>query len=374
MSRWHNQQQIDDYDAVILGVAALGSFFCKVNPHPNEEVFVQRSQSILDGRGHLSSPDTATVAAWILRTLYLRLTTRPNSAWLASATTMHMVEATGLHKDLHTIATVLSKRAPRYVEATAEADTRRRLFWVARALNIIISYEYGRSRVEFDIITSQKPVLIPHSFTHQIIDLACALPSDVIDPDRHFDPPSGLVVALGKVSALSPGTLFIHLLKADVAFATYRRLRLMSLTDAHEVAPDILLIGGQAVEAAKQLCGTPWWNLATSPFQFLCIVLTMNNTHSLKHVATVMELFVQLLSAYDTHMVREAYEQASKLIELSRRHTEKNLQTLTTQFISSVYPSTTARSPISSPSLQVPDSQELPFEWDLYLNPNLVLE
>jgi hypothetical protein len=41
-----------------------------------------------------------------LRTFYLRLTGRPHGAWMASCISMHLVEASGLHKEMQTIAVV----------------------------------------------------------------------------------------------------------------------------------------------------------------------------------------------------------------------------------------------------------------------------
>lgn len=161
-ARFANPSGVKDIDSVALGVAALGSFFSP-NPHPNEETFVADAWRVLESRSVTKSPLPNHVAGWILRTLYLRLTSRPHASWVSSCITMHQVEASGLHKEMQTIAVV-------YPPTNADhklAKQRRRLFWIARAMNIFLSFEYGRTRVNYDVVTTKKFAPEAGSFAHR---------------------------------------------------------------------------------------------------------------------------------------------------------------------------------------------------------------
>jgi hypothetical protein len=103
--RFKDPSGYHDVDAVALGIAALGSFFSS-KPHPGEEQFVYSAKRQLVLKSVHHSPNPSHVAGWTLRTFYLRLTGRPHGAWMASCITMHLVEASGLHKEMQTIAVV----------------------------------------------------------------------------------------------------------------------------------------------------------------------------------------------------------------------------------------------------------------------------
>lgn len=104
-ARFTNPTGYHDIDAVALGVAALGSFFSPT-PHIKEDKFILYAKRQLVQKSVIQSPNPSHVAGWILRTFYLRLTARPHASWTSSCITMHLVEASGLHKEMQTIAVV----------------------------------------------------------------------------------------------------------------------------------------------------------------------------------------------------------------------------------------------------------------------------
>ncbi|KAK9364662.1 hypothetical protein V1509DRAFT_496948 [Lipomyces kononenkoae] len=70
---------------------------------------------------------------------------------MSSCCTMHLIEATGLHKKLDESVSVLGS-----IETLPVAsDTRNRIFKVASFLNTLISYDYGRSAVLVGPITAK---------------------------------------------------------------------------------------------------------------------------------------------------------------------------------------------------------------------------
>ena len=99
----------------------------------------------------------------------------------------------------------------------------------------------------------------------------------------------------------------------------------MSLTDAKVRSESVINVGKAALEASGKLLETktPWWNIVHAPFQFICVVLAMDTQRSLSHVQEGMALLQRVAHTYDTHLVREAYNQAALLVRMSRRRKEK---------------------------------------------------
>ncbi|KAK6431942.1 hypothetical protein LTR95_011891 [Oleoguttula sp. CCFEE 5521] len=374
-ARYANTQGYNELDLIILMVAALGSFFSS-NPHPREADCIQIVKSILITKRMAVNPSYQIVAAWILLTIYLRCTGRPHGSWVASSMALHQAEASGLHKEMQTIAVV-------YPAASAAdhklVKTRRKLFWIARALNIVLSFEYGRSRVIFDVVTTKKFAPDGVGFAHQYVELADILPSDFVDREREPDPPAALGATLTRIEEIQTESHFITILKADLAFAIYRRLWLMSLTDAKDRAESILNIGKAALIAAEALLETrtPWWNVLHAPFMFVCVTLAVGTPRSFSYVAEAMTLLDKIAEAYPTHMVLEARNQAVAMVRMFRQRKEKELEAL------SALPATSP--PADAPTVgsgmsQNPCLTDLDwtlglesFQWDTFLNPQLVM-
>jgi hypothetical protein len=372
-ARFANPTGDNDIDGILLGVAALGSFFSP-NSHPREDEFVSNARIVLEQRSMVRSPTSNTVAGWILRTVYLRLTSRPHASWMASSVCMHQAEACGLHKEMQTIA-VVYPAAPTGDHKLAK--TRRRLFGIAKALNIIFSFEYGRSRINYDVVTTKRFAPDSGGHAHQFVELAELLPNDFVDREREPDPPAALSTALTKIEELQSDSAFINLMKADLAFAIYRRLWLMSLTDAKDRAESVINIGRAATSAAEKLLEsrTPWWNVVSATFQFVCTLLAVGTPKSLAHVPEVMGLLHRISQSYDTHMVREAYNQALALVKASRKRKEKELEALNgvpEQPPFEDHPSAGSAAMTDAPTIDW-STMDLPFEWDVFLNPDLVV-
>lgn len=372
-ARFSNPMGPNDIDAVILGVAAIGSFFSP-NPHAKETDFIFGARNVLVSRSLSHSPNVNVVAAWILRTLYLRLCSRPHGSWLCSSITMHQAEASGLHKEMQTIA-VVYPAAPTGDHKLVK--TRRRLFHIARALNIILSFEYGRSRVNFDVVTTKKFSAETGGHAHQFVDLADLLPNDFVDREREPDPPAALGNALTKIEEMHTDSSFMTLLKADLAFAIYRRLWLMSLTDAKDRAESVINLGEAALAASASLLETrtPWWNVVHAPFQFLCVVLAVSTPRSLTCAQEALQLLHRIAQTYSTYMTQEAYNQALALVKMSKARKQKELEALNGIPQAPAFedhPSVgSSMGMTEAPNLDW--AMDLPFEWDIFLNPDLVM-
>ena len=376
--RFVNFAGYSDLDAVALGIAALGSFFSS-RPHPGEADFLVEARKSLVQYSLNRSPTTYHTAGWMLRTIYLRLTSRPHAAWITSCIALHSAEACGLHKEIQTIALVYPA-APQSDHKAAKM--RRSMFWIAKALNAVLAFEYGRSRVTFDGITTKMPSPEESSTARPFIDLAELLPCDGSQQQetRGSDPPATLRTTLLSIASLKTESYFITMLKADMAFGVYRRLWLMSLTDAKESAEAVINVGRAAMIAAQRLLetATSWWNVVSTPFQFICVLLAMDTPKSLALVPETVDFLRRVSQHYDTHMVREAYNQAVGLVKMAHRRKSKELNMLGDVADQPLFDdghSAGAESSIdhvnATSFLEWPD--DLAYSWDVFLNPELLI-
>ena len=97
-SRWQNPTVVDDYDSILCVVGALGSLFSGDEPHPRESDLVKCARVLLENSSIMSKPTLHHAVAWVLWKLYLRSTNNPYACWMASCTTIHVIEATGSHR------------------------------------------------------------------------------------------------------------------------------------------------------------------------------------------------------------------------------------------------------------------------------------
>ena len=111
------------------------------------------------------------------------------------------------------------------------------------------------------------------------------------------------------------------------------------------------------------------------PFQFVCTLLAVGTPKALAYVSEVMVLLHRIGQTYDTHMVHEAYNQAALLVKMSRKRKEKELEAL--HAVPDEPPFEDHPSVGSATMMDVPtidwSATDLPFEWDVFLNPDLVM-
>jgi hypothetical protein len=240
---------------------------------------------------------------------------------------MHQIEACGLHQEICNIG-IVSPAAPEV--GLREADIRRRLFWVSWALNRIISYEYGRSRVYLPG-TSAKPFDTTNCTTssHILVALANSLPEDTHAQDNEEAMIQNSLDALNLISIESEP---LTLLKTDIAFCLYRRLRSLHAraSVSTETTALIISIGISALPTVTSLARQrlPWWTIISVPFQLVCVLLAIDSRESLSHVAQAMNTLESVGRHWDTHMAREAVGCAGLLVKLSRRRKEEDLRYL----------------------------------------------
>ncbi|KAK5134343.1 hypothetical protein LTR08_006523 [Meristemomyces frigidus] len=320
--RWARPEACQIPDHMLAGIAAVGILFSEGKLAHLLPQIVDSAKLALESTSTMQPPCLLDVQSWILRTLYLRSTDHPHAVWMATCTTMHLVEATGIHQDSG--STVLHPSANSHLY---NPEIRRRAFWIARMLNTWVSFEYGRARVALRGITSQLPTPTEGDFTTDFINLyslSCAL-----DPER-TNQAGQWEDFLKQLEAYEVRHDGIELSKANLGLCGYRRIRLANPTLSTEIMNGIINMGLKGLEAARKMAqrGMPWWHVANVPFQVICIFLAMDVRESLAHIATAMRTLEEVVERFPTVAMKEALKTARFLIRLSKKRKDEDADVL----------------------------------------------
>lgn len=315
---WHGKPQGADLEAVVCGVVGLASLFSGALSEEREMRIVLHAKEILDDSSVSRFPSIDVISGWILRTVYIRSTSRPHMAWLYSCITMHLIEAAGLHREIEGVI-LTTDSGKRMIQETC--DIRERIATVARCLNTIISYEYGRSMVDVGPISQKNIIPRQGDLTLQLYELVRVLPPDDTNQDplvRRLE----LSAALGRLFAISTDHEFLTLVKTDLCLCIYRRLRLLDLGVKQEQLEQVIAAGTAALPAARNLVARkhPWWNAIGTVFQFVCVLLAIDSSESLSVIPDAMQTLKTIAKQLNTHLAMEALNTARGLV---RALTEK---------------------------------------------------
>ncbi|PQE31995.1 Rdr1p protein [Rutstroemia sp. NJR-2017a WRK4] len=351
---WNSPGRDLVFGALIGGVVALGSFFGFRNGHPRELDIVQHVKTVLEDPTFGRFPSIDQINAWSLRTLYLRLSSRPHVAWLASCIALHLAEATGLHQEVQSVLLTTDAEGQTKRIDEAEVERARRTFWMTWSIHTIISYEYGRSAVILNSITCKPIKSTPGDFTAIHIQIAQLIPRDnmIVSSTTHKEE---LAAGLEKLSQIPDEHPFISMSKADVCFCFYRRLRLLRQGLEKEAIQAIISIGNRAVEAANTfaLAHHPWFNILSTTFQYICVLLAIDTSESLSHVSWVLNIFENIVRIVDTYLATEAFDTAKVLLRDSMAKKRRELGFLE-----------------NADGVNGVVEQEVNINWDALLDPN----
>ncbi|KAK2601754.1 hypothetical protein QQS21_004638 [Conoideocrella luteorostrata] len=317
------------FSAVAAGVAALGSFL-STNGHPRESELVQYAKAILEDPASMRMLSIDHIIAWAMRVFYLRATSRPNNAWIASCTTMHLCEAVGLHEEenIKKMASVAGAAVVGH-----DADRLRRIFWISWAGHNLLSYEYDRSAVRFRVVTCQAIIPISGSVADQFVQMAQIIPAPNSPFHLECQPPTAreeLFERLKSLEKLQFAHPFLVVTKADLAFCFYRRIYQLKVGISDDIITLVIAIGNAAVDAAQQLAnqGRLFWNVIGSVFQYACVLLAIDTPAAFVHIDAVFKGLEYLVKAADTGLTREALTMARHLLSLNVAKKRKELAQL----------------------------------------------
>lgn len=317
------------FGAVAAGVAALGSFISP-NGHPQESNLVQYAKAILDDPASIRKLSIDHIMAWAMRVLYLRATTRPNNAWIASCTAMHLCETIGLHEEgnIRKMASITGVAIDEHY-----ADQLRRLFWCLWAGHSLLSYECDRSAVQFSAVTCQAIISRPGSVADQFVQIAQIIPSPNSPFQLESQPSTAggelfeRLMALNKLQSTNP---FLLITKADLAFCFYRRVYQLRMGIPDEFVQLVIDSGNAAVRAAEQLAnqGCLFWNVIGSVFQYTCVLLAIDTPDAAIHIKTAFHGLENFVRAADTGLTCKALSMARHLLKLKMAEKRKQLEHL----------------------------------------------
>lgn len=335
--RWEAQVELSEqsYDAVLYGVAAFGYLFSQRERTPTEVRVVDAAHHILQ-KSILGAetPSIDIIAGWVLRVAYLRMTASPHAGWMASCTLMHLIEAAGLHLESTDSDSSLFQGPSSETDVqnnnseSNTQDTRRRLFGMARHLNTWISFDLGRSRVVVHGATTR---IIPQNPNRA--DLLHLLPlSESLDPttSAQQDLPD-LETALSSVLDLVYTEPSLILVQCNLMLCIYRRVRALNAHAPLSTRPErFLAIASRGLRAAREMVSStcPWHQVANVPFQVVCTLLAIDNRAALELLPDAMLTLREVVTVYDTDVMREAYSTAYLLVAMHQRRKEDDTRAL----------------------------------------------
>ncbi|KAK4861610.1 hypothetical protein LT330_003645 [Penicillium expansum] len=302
---WQGQLEGYPFEAVITGVIALGSLFSNHLGQEKELEIVLHAKNVLDDPVISRRPSQDLVVAWILRTIYSRAAGRPNVAWLQSATTLHLIEITGIHYD----GAPLASSAESTNTSTSDGpDIRARITSVAQSLHIMIAYDYGKSVIHLDSTLYHHIRPRQGDFTLQLAELT----NKISTATTHLDPISNqtnLLQAMEQLMATPVDHDFLLLARAELCFAIHRRLHIMGFGLTRQQTKLIVEAGATALPAARRLSAQlhPWWNVTNALFQFVCVCLSVGTTETLTQIQPTIETFELVIQHFNTHLTQEAF-------------------------------------------------------------------
>jgi hypothetical protein len=356
---WILHKRGTDFESVTCGIVALGSYFSPV-PLPAEAEVVEHGRLLLDLTVAHAPGLVALnhVQAWILRALYLRSTTRPHLAWMASNNAVHVAEALGLHRELTESQT--KHAIPQFMSAMSEIDMRRKIFWLAVAVNQFLAAEYGRTRAPIELISCQLPVAKPGEIILQTLDILQSVPKTQNMLGRGPE----LLETLQTAMVLPVKSPFQGLLRADACFCTFRLLRSTNVSLSAAQISTLLEVIRVALDGATVLLSMrhPWWNIVYTPFHIVCVLLALGTSESLAMIPSALETLKNVSITFDSHLSREAIRTAQQLIHGAREKKRKELESLDRglEVLSSV-----SHSPGTGPGSV---SSGMNFEWSMNNN------
>ncbi|BCS24266.1 putative C6 transcription factor [Aspergillus puulaauensis] len=353
------------FGAIAAGIAAVGSFLSSAR-YSRESELLQYAKAILDDPASMRILSVDHIIAWGMRLFYLRATTRPSSAWVASCTLMHLCEVVGLHEEenIQRMASVAGAATHGH-----DADRLRRIFWILWAGHQMLSYECDRSAVTFTAVTTQAIIAIPGSVADQFVQIIQMIPSPNSPFQLDSQPlsPSGelseRLTALGKLHFTHP---FLVATKADLVFCFYRRLYQSKAGITDKTLQIVIDSGRDGLEAAEQLAsqGRLLWNVIGSVFQYTCILLAIDTPASSAHIPVAFKRLENLVRVTDTALTRQALSIARHLLGLNIAKKRKELLQL--EAVEAGYEAFQTP-PEPEPNAAVPDLVGWGVDWDQFL-------
>ncbi|KAK7181082.1 fungal specific transcription factor [Paraphaeosphaeria sporulosa] len=313
---WDRGSSLSIPEAVICGIAALGCAFSNLQSLETETSLFVLAKLLLD----LSAEDITynTATAWVLRTVYLRLTGRPEETWMASCIALHMIDAAGLHCEIGTDTPF--RRADR----PSTPDMNRRILGVARHLNVWLSFDLGRTRVTLQNMSTVPASPRPKDYTTELLGLLFY--TENLDPTKSISGPeliNAISEVLNRIHTQPPSILA----QCNLTLCLFRRLYTLRWHVQDDVLDKVVQLIEKAIQGVHTLleAGSPWHHMANVPFQSVCTLLAIDTTKSFSLLGPTMSCLSRVSETYQTKATQDAYTAARALISMHQKRREANV-------------------------------------------------
>jgi hypothetical protein len=303
-------------EAVICGIAALGCAFSNLQNLQTETNLFVLAKLLLDLTAEDVTYDTAI--AWVLRTVYLRLTGRPEETWMASCIALHLIDAAGLHCEIGTDTPF--RRAGR----VSTPDMNRRILGVARHLNVWLSFDLGRTRVALQYMSSVPASQRPNDYTTELLGLLSY--TENLDPTKSISGPElikAISEVLDRIHTLPPSVLA----QCNLTLCLFRRLYTLRWLVQDDTLDKVVQLIEKAMRGVHALleAGSPWHHMANVPFQSVCTLLAIDTTKSFSLLEPTMSCLAAVSDTYQTKATQDAYTAARALISMHQKRRQANV-------------------------------------------------
>lgn len=303
-------------EAVICGIAALGCAFSNLQSLETETSLFILAKLLLD----LSAEDITyeTASAWVLRTVYLRLTGRPEETWMASCIALHVIDAAGLHCEAGTDTPFPQADRP----STPEMN--RRILGVARHLNVWLSFDLGRTRVTLQNMSTVPASPRPKDYTTELLGLLSY--TENLDPTKSISGPElikAIAEVLNRIHTQPPSILA----QCNLTLCLFRRLYTLKWHVQDDILEKIVQLIEKAILGVHTLLqlGSPWHHMANVPFQSVCTLLAIDTTKSFSLLGPTMSCLSSVSETHQTKATQDAYTAARALISMHQKRREANV-------------------------------------------------
>ena len=305
-------------DAILCGVASIACLFSGLHELNTEALLAELLKSLLDLV--VAEPATVDIAiAWILRTVYLRLTSKPDEGWLTSCMTLHIVDSARLQCE--------PDQSDHFQHAGQQCspDIRRRMFGVAQHLNVWMSFDLGRSRVRLQNASSVLPASRPGDYTTELLEL---LPLyEKLDPSANLNGDDLLLLlddVLGRIHTQAPSILA----QCNLMLCIFRRLHAVKRDQPPRTLARTLDLIGKSLDSANAMieAGNPWHQLSNVPFHSICALLVVDSAQSFALLQPALSCMERLNQKYDTRATSEILHVARTLINLHQKRRRSEVQ------------------------------------------------
>ncbi|KAF2095327.1 hypothetical protein NA57DRAFT_10014, partial [Rhizodiscina lignyota] len=310
-TRWNGSST--EYDTVLCGVVALGSLFSGTEALGTEPEIVELAKSMLESWTPVDSTSPVShdiASAWILQVLYLRMAVDPHSTWIATHSSISAIEG-----DAGSCRSSIALKCDDPHKASLHA----KLHWVARLLNTWICNEYDPSPSSRSFVSIPCPPPLSSNDSNDYTPLLVSIYRIGLQMCNVAERKSmeELTALLGEISRLPTDVHdVIQLHKSCHAFCVYRFMRLTTAVIPRPTLSLIIELGRPGLEAALRLAedGQPWWHVVHVPFQFLCMLLSMDTHESLSHIEWIMGALRRIEQCFQTPTMQKVISMAENLV------------------------------------------------------------